>query len=288
VRTSRVQAVVAVAVAGVVAVAEVAAKKEGTAHCRARRMANMARVQNQGVCLPAQRVTTASNGRSERIRARSRANGSIVPEWHANRTDLGMGSSDRTPSAKVTVTESPLPVAAAGADVVAVAAAVATVKERSAASARRPIARAENRHVAPPTVSHGSPRVIPLEILTMSRCRPVMACGSPRGLVTPPDRMHPGPEAAKHLAAHEQTTVSRGRQVAAVVVAAVGAKAAAPLAAPRHPQPLAAEKAPRAAVRAAPQRAAANVAAGAAVGVPGRSAVPHRRSTAVVAMSLLP
>jgi len=280
--------VVAVAVADVVAVDEVAAKKEGTAHCRARRMANMARVQDQGVCLPAQRVTTASNGRSERIRARSRANGSIVPEWHANRTDLRMGSSDRTPSAKVTVTESPLPVAAAGADVVAVAEAVATVKERSAASARRPIARAENRHVAPPTVSHGSPRVIPLEILTMSRCRPVTACVSPRGQVTYPDRMHPGPEAAMHLGAQKQTTVNRGRQVAAVVVAAVGAKAAAPLAAPRHLQPLAAEKAPRAAVRAAPQRAAENVAAGAAVGVTGKSAVRHRRSTAVVAMSLLP
>ena len=211
-----------------------------------------------------------------------------MPEWPANRTDLRMGDSDRTPSAKVTVTGSPLPVAAAGADVVAVAAAVATVKERSAVFARRPIARAENRHVAPPTVSHGSPRGIPLEILTMSRCRPVTACVSPRGQVTHPDRMHPGPEAAMHLGAQKQTTVNRGRQVAAVVVAAVGAKAAAPLAAPLHLQPLAAAKAPRAAVRAAPQRAAANVVAGAAVEVPGKSAVPHRRSTAVVAMNLLP
>jgi len=208
-----------------------------------------------------------------------------------------MVDSDQTALAKVTVTGSPLLVDVAGADGVAVAAAVATVKER-AASARRPIARAANRHVAPPTVNRGSPLVILLEILTMSRCRPVTVCGSPRDPRTPlvrmhRDRMHPDqthlrPGAATQLAAQEQTTVSQGRRVAAAVVVAVGAKAAAPLAAPRHLQQRAAARAPRAAVRAAPPRAAANVAAGEAVGVLGKSGVRHRRSNAGVAMNLPP
>jgi len=209
-----------------------------------------------------------------------------------------MADSDRTRSAKVTGTGSQLPVAVAGADVVAVAAAVATVTE-TAASDRRPIARVANFHVAPPTANREFPRVIPLESLTMNRCRPVTACGSPRDQRTPLVRMHRdrmdldqthrGPGAAMHLAAHEQTTARRGRRVAAVAAVAVEAKAAAPLAAPLlHLQPRAVARARRAAVRAAPPRAVVNVAAVAAGGVPEKNAVPHRRSTVVVAMSLPP
>lgn len=56
------RAVVAVVVAGVVAADVVAATKEGTARCRVRRMANMARVQDQDVCLPAQKRMMDTNG----------------------------------------------------------------------------------------------------------------------------------------------------------------------------------------------------------------------------------
>jgi len=62
-RTSKARAAVAVVVADVVAADVVAATKEETARCQANRTANMARAQGLDVCLPVQKVTTASNGR---------------------------------------------------------------------------------------------------------------------------------------------------------------------------------------------------------------------------------
>jgi len=64
VKTSRVRAVVGVAVVGAEAADVVAVTKDANVRCRAKRMVNTARtrVQPQGECLPAEKRTTVLNG----------------------------------------------------------------------------------------------------------------------------------------------------------------------------------------------------------------------------------